>query len=195
MTGASRLLVLLFLLAGCSTMKIDDFAGTEPPFVPEEYFLGTTRAWGFFQDRFGRIRREFVVDIEGSLDGETLVLDERFVYADGERQTRVWRIRRLADGSYAGEADDVIGTATGQVQGRAMNWRYDFDLPIGERSFRVHFDDWMLLQDGEVMLNRTTISKFGITLGEVVIFFRRLNGPISALEGEATTHPLQQAAE
>ena len=41
-------------------MKIEDFENTEPKFVLEEYFLGKTKAWGMFEDRFGRIQRQFV---------------------------------------------------------------------------------------------------------------------------------------
>ena len=161
------------LLAGCSGMKVEDFAGTEPGFAPEKYFVGRTRAWGFFQDRFGRIRREFTVEIQGSFDGATLRLDEDFVYLDGESDKRVWTIRKLTDGSYEGTADDIVGVAKGRAAGRAMNWVYEFDLPIGDSKLRVTFDDWMLLQDEQTMLNRTTVSKLGLRLGEVVIFFRK----------------------
>lgn len=185
-------------------MKIDDFADTGPEFVPEEYFLGHTKAWGFFQDRFGTVRREFVVDIEGTMDGDVLVLDEDFVYADGEIDNRVWRIRHLGDGRYEGEADDIIGTATGERRGKAMRWGYDFDLAVGDRTWRVTFDDWMFLQqDPTVMINRTTVSKWGFTLGEVYIFFQKQpaeatdagDDAASAWDGQTLAYGAQQAAE
>jgi hypothetical protein len=34
-------------------------------------------------------------------------------------------------------------------------------------------DDWMHLVDGEVLLNRTAMRKFGIHLGDVTLSFRR----------------------
>jgi len=37
----------------------------------------------------------------------------------------------------------------------------------------VQFDDWMFLVDERVMLNRATMSKFGITLGEVLLSFTK----------------------
>jgi hypothetical protein len=193
-----RILALaVLLLTGCGEMRLSDFTGSTPEFRPESWFLGRLKAWGYFEDRFGRIRREFTVEIEGTLDGEVLVLDERFVYADGERQTRVWRVSKLADGSYEGRADDVVGIATGRVAGRAMNWQYDFDLAVGGSTWRVRFDDWMLLQDEDVMLNRTTVSKWGVEFGTVVIFFRRLPAEAtgSAVERDPATYHLQYAAE
>lgn len=187
---------LAVLVAGCGGMNIDEYSGTSPVFRPEAYFAGQTRAWGFFQDRFGTIRREFTVDITGTVDGDTLVLDEDFAYADGERAKRVWTIRRVGDGVYEGTAADVVGTARGRAVGRAMNWVYEFELPRGDSSLRVTMDDWMFLQDDEVMLNRTTVRKFGIKLGEVVIFFRKLPDEASlAGGGQAFAELLQHAAE
>jgi hypothetical protein len=186
--------VTLLVITGCSGMKIDDFTDTTPEFVPEEYFIGQTKAWGFFQDRFGTVRREFVVDIRGYMDGDVLVLDEDFVYADGEIDKRIWRIRSLGDGRYEGEADDIIGTAKGERRGKAMRWGYDFDLAVGDRTWRVTFDDWMLLQDENVMINRTTVSKWGFTLGEVYIFFQKQPDAAAGTESDEASLPDSQTA-
>ncbi len=178
------LLVTLVALTGCSTMSLDDFESTAPAFRPDDYFLGHTRAWGFFEDRFGKIRREFTVDMDGAVENDLLTLDEHFIYSDGERQARVWKIRRLGDGRYEGRAGDIIGVAEGRAVGRAMRWSYDVDLPVGDSRWRVHFDDWMLLQDEDVMLNRSTVTKLGFTLGQVVIFFTKAGtaGPTAEAE-------------
>lgn len=165
--------LLLVSVSGCSTMKPEDFAGTAPALELDTYFLGEVHAWGIFEDRFGRLRRSFTVTIEGRREGDALVLDEAFCYDDGETDRRVWRIERLSDHRYQGRADDVVGVAEGRLYGRALNWRYRLDLPVGGRKLRVAFDDWMYLQRGGVLVNRATVSKFGITLGEVSLFFRR----------------------
>jgi Protein of unknown function (DUF3833) len=172
-----RLAVLLLsfstLLTGCSGMKPEDFAGREPRFRIEDYFAGKTRAWGIFQDRFGTLRRQFVVDIDGRWDGETLTLVEDFVYDDGQTEQRTWRIRKTDDHGYEGKADGVIGIAKGESYGNALNWNYRFALKVGDGSWNVTFDDWMFLQDDGVMINRAEVSKFGIQLGEVTIAFRK----------------------
>lgn len=165
----------LFTLVGCSTMKIDDFAGTQPTFELERYFTGYTRAWGLFQDRAGNVKRQFTVDIHGYRDGEDFVLDESFLYNDGERQTRTWRIRNLGEGRYEGRAADVIGVAQGVARGQALNWRYTLALPYGDGTLAVDFDDWMLLQPDDVLINRATVRKFGLRVGEVTLFFLRKN--------------------
>jgi len=174
-------LLLLFaaltLLTGCNTMKPDDFAAATPKFSIEDYFAGHTRAWGLFEDRFGKVRRQFVVDIHGYQDGEDFVLDEQFLYSDGVREQRVWRIRKTGENSYEGQAGDIIGIARGEAAGNALNWRYDMNLKIGGRDWQVHFNDWMFLQPSGVLLNRARVSKFGLTLGTVTLAFMQVDSP------------------
>ena len=163
----------LIVLSGCTNMKPSDFSKTTPVLRIEDYFVGKTRAWGIFEDRFGNLRRQFVVDIQGGWDGELLVLDERFRYSDGETDRRVWTIKKIDEHRYEGTADDVIGTATGESYGNALNWRYDMDLKVGESTLRVHFNDWMFLQSSGALVNRARVSKFGIAIGEVTLFFQK----------------------
>jgi len=157
-------------------MQPRDYEGTEPRFDLFAYFAGETRAWGIFQDRSGALKRQFTVDILGEIAGEELTLTEDFVYADGETQQRIWTIRRLDRHRYEGRADDVVGTATGLAYGQALNWRYTLRLPFRGREIEVKFDDWMFLQDGGVLVNRATVSKFGFRVGEVTLFFKRKEG-------------------
>lgn len=184
---AALLLLSLTILTGCSGMKPEDFAGREPRFLIEDYFAGKTRAWGIFQDRFGTLRRQFVVDIDGSWDGETLTLVEDFVYDDGETEQRTWTIRKTGPHSYEGRADGVIGVATGESYGNVLNWRYGFALKVGDSTWNVRFDDWMFLQDNGVMINRAEVTKFGIELGEVTIAFSKDPTAAAAAAGKAAS--------
>jgi len=154
-------------------MNLEQFENREPQLVLEEYFDGKLYAWGIFEDRFGNLRREFQVEIEGKWDGTQLVLDERFLYSDGERDQRIWTITPTGNGMYEGRADDIVGVATGEVRGNALNWRYRMDLKVGDGSWRVGFNDWMYLQPGKMMINRATVSKWGFELGQVTLFFAR----------------------
>jgi hypothetical protein len=165
------LLALSLLLTGCSSMKPADFAKAQPPLTLETYFAGHTKAWGLFEDRFGRVKRQFTVDIEGRWNGDTLTLNEDFLYDDGEKEQRVWTIRKTAENRYEGTAADVVGTAIGQSAGNALNWRYSLNLKVGDGTMKVDFDDWMFLQPGNVMINRAHVSKWGIDVGSVTLFF------------------------
>ena len=176
MFGKITVTVLVLLgLTGCMAMTSDDFTDKSPKFVLEKYFHGKTRAWGLFEDRFGNVRRQFVVDINGNWDGTILTLDEDFLFDDGEKDFRQWRIRKLKDGTYEGRADDVIGTAKGVASGNSLHWSYVLDLKRDSgSSIKVKLDDWMFLQSGGVLLNRARMSKFGIELGQITISFKRI---------------------
>lgn len=101
------------------------------------------------------------------------MLDEAFSYSDGSTQRRVWHLTKHENGRYTGRADDVVGEAQGQASGNAFRWSYTLRLPVDGKEYEVQFDDWMFLVDERVMLNRATMSKFGVTLGEVLLSFSK----------------------
>ena len=156
-------------------MKISDHFGKEPKLQILDYFIGETRAWGLFKDRFGNVRREFCVDVTGTIESGELILDERFSFSDGETDRRVWRIRQLGPNTYEGQADDIVGVASGESCGNALKWSYDMDLKTSGNSLRVHFDDWMFLQPDGVLLSNAKVSKWKIAIGEVLLTFVKAN--------------------
>ena len=159
---------------GCvSGPNIAEFTDAPRTLVLEEYFEGETTAYGIFEDRFGNVRRSFKVDITGTVEDGTLTLDERFVYDDGERDTRIWEIEILGNGNYRGTAGDVPDYAKGKVAGNAFNWKYKVDLKVGDSVWNVGFDDWMYLLEDGVLLNRAYVTRFGIRIGEVTIAFQK----------------------
>lgn len=139
-----------------------------------EYFSGTTRGWGMVQDRHGRLTRQFVVDINGEIDPHgNLVLAESFVWNDGEQSSRTWTIRPIDEHAFTGTAPDVVGEAAGESYGNALHWRYNLEVPVDGKSWRIFFDDWMFLQPDDMLINRTEMRKFGLRVGEVTIVFRK----------------------
>lgn len=160
-------------LAGCAAPQLADYADTTPAFDFRHYFDGTVLAHGMVSDRSGKVVRRFVVTLRGSWAGDDGTLDERFVYDDGERQRRVWRVKALPGGRYTGRADDVAGEAQGASAGAAFNWRYTLRLPVDGTVYEVQFDDWMHRVDERVVLNKAVMSKFGVRVGEVTLSFTR----------------------
>jgi hypothetical protein len=160
-------------LSGCGGMRPEQFADAKPTLHLEQYFAGQTRAWGFVEDFGGDVTRQFVVDITGRWDGTSLTLVEDFVWNDGEKEQRIWVMTKTGPDRWEGRTADAIGVAQGRVAGNALNFRYDFNLKTGSGRTRVSFDDWMFLQPDGVLLNRATIRKFGITVAEVTIAFRK----------------------
>lgn len=166
--------IILMALTACGGgMSINDFRGRSPELKIEDYFLGKTKAYGLFLGRSGELKRSFTVDITGTLEGSTLTLNEDFIWDDGEETNRIWTIDVQGDGRYIGRADDVVGEAIGLSQGNALNWRYLLDQKLDDGSIKLRFDDWMYLMEDGVLLNRAEVSKFGFTVGTVVLSFTK----------------------
>ena len=171
--------VLLALLAGtsvlggCAGPQVSDYAQERPALALDRYFNGRVHAHGIFQKRGGEVVRRFTVVMDCHWQDNQGVLDETFHYADGSTERRIWRLTKHADGRYTGRADDVVGEAQGQAAGNAFRWNYTLRLPVDGTTYEVQFDDWMFLIDERVMLNRATMRKFGVTLGEVTLSFTR----------------------
>jgi len=163
----------LVLLAGCASTAPEDYRDARPRLDLFRYFEGTVDAWGQVQDRSGKVIRRFTVQMQGRVEGDRLTLEEDFVYADGAKERRVWVIERLGEGRYRGTAGDVVGEAAGVAAGNALRWRYVLAVEVDGRTWHLHLDDWMYLQDERVMLNRAEMSKFGFKVGEIFIAFRR----------------------
>ena len=159
------------VLTGCAGPQVTDYAAEKPLLDLRQYFNGALDAYGVFTDRSGKVVRRFTVVMNCSWNGADGVLDEDFIYADGEKQKRVWRMTHLGEGRYSGTAGDVIGTALGQTSGNAFRWGYTLSLPVDGKVYEVQFDDWMYLMDERVMLNKAVMTKFGIYLGEVQLTF------------------------
>jgi hypothetical protein len=165
------LTVSLFLFSCSTDMNIQSFKNNKPELILEDYFNGKTRAWGLFHDRFGNLKRSFEVDINGVLDGNTLTLDEKFTYNDGEKESRLWTIKILENNKYSGTADDVVGEAIGESSGNALHWKYKLNLKVKNSVIQVDFDDWMFLQEEDILINRAEVKKWGLNLGVVTITF------------------------
>ncbi len=168
----SATLVAAVFLSACSA-DIDNYRFSTPTFDVFGYFEGDIKAWGMVQDYTEQQTRRFEVDIVGTVAGDTLTLVEDFVFDDGEVDQRIWVITRLEDGSYEGKADDIIGVATGEEQGNALQWQYDFELQMEDSSVTVAFDDWLYRQDDRHVFNLTKIKKFGVEVGTITLFFQK----------------------
>jgi hypothetical protein len=160
-------------LAGCAGPEVTDYRAEKPVLDLRAYFNGAVEGHGLFIDRSGKIVKRFTVLMDCRWQGDEGVLDEDFAYSDGTKQKRLWRVRKLAGDRYTGRADDVVGEATGQASGNTLRWNYTLSLPVDGRVWEVQMDDWMILMEGGVLLNRTEMRKFGITLGQVMLSFRR----------------------
>jgi len=168
--------LILTSLWGCGGMKVVDFDGQEPRFIPEEYFEGNLRGHGTFFDRFGDLRRTFVIDLEGTREGDTVFLKEHLQYGDGEEIHRTYKIEKIDQHSYVATAESgLVGEALISSYGNALHWRYLYRQEIKGREWTLRFDDWMFLQNETLVLNRARVTKWGFHVGDLFMSISKLD--------------------
>lgn len=190
----TRLVMLGAMLIGLTSCAqwlfradISDYANQRPVLKLEEFFEGKSYAYGIFEDRFGNLKRQFRVKIDGQINAGRLTLDEQFIYDDGEVDRRIWEIDILGPDEtgllrYQGYAGDVNGMATGKVAGNVLSWTYDIVLSMSGQQVQVRFDDFIYQLDNDVAINRAFVSKWGVEIGSVTLVFIR--GQTAALMPE-----------
>lgn len=177
-TTWASLLVAALTLGACSIKPNVSVYQTEGPKLElASFFAGRTTAHGLVKDWRGKVIRRFHATIDGQFgqDGRG-TLAEVFYWNDGEVQTRTWQVWPTGDGTFAGTAGDVVGQATGKASGNALNWRYTLAVPMGTKdkpqTINLNLDDWMYLLPDNTLLNITDMRKFGLKVGEIVIFIQ-----------------------
>ena len=123
------------------------------------------------QNRSGKVLRQFSADLNGNWNGKELVLDEKFIWSDGEIQSRQWKINKLDDNNYTGTATDVVGTAKGYSYGPAFKFEYVLLVPVKGKEMKITFDDWIFKQDDNIAINRAVMKKFGFKVAELTVVF------------------------
>jgi hypothetical protein len=166
---------MLSPLTACMSLPDPARADVQAPALDlVTYFTGRTYAAGIFENRGDNLSRTLYVTIDGTWDPATrrLVLDERFIYNDGQTQQRIWTFAQRPDGSWTGTAPDVNGEAHLRVAGAGGVFTYPVDLQLsGGRSVEVRFHDRLWRLEGDMIINRATVSKFGVRLGEATLVF------------------------
>ena len=164
--------IVAILMTGCATLTPQDYAKETPKLDLATYFNGRVDGWGMVQDRSGKVLRRMVVELDCKWNGNEGVLNESFQWSDGKTEKRVWKIRKDGD-RYIGTAGDVVGEARGEAAGNALRWSYVLALPVGDSTYHMDMDDWMWMIDDKTLANRTMMTKFGVQVAEISIFFRK----------------------
>ena len=60
---------LLAGLSACARKDVVTLADRQPPLDLASFFAGDSVAYGIFEDRFGNLRRQFRVNLTGTVEG------------------------------------------------------------------------------------------------------------------------------
>lgn len=167
------LALVVVAVSACSSVQVEDYAGNQPKLDPQSFFDGQLTAHGIIKDRAGKVIRYFNVDIKAYWVDGVGTLEEDFVFDDGELDRRVWTLTPVGDDKYIGTADDVVGDGAITLAGNSMFLDYVLRIPYRDDTLDIRIDDRMYLVAPDVLLNESRMTKFGFSVGEIVLVIRR----------------------
>ena len=159
--------------AGCSNLTVDEYAGNSPVLDPQTFFDGPLTAHGVIKDRSGKVIRYFNVDIKAYWDDGVGTLEEDFIFDDGEKDRRVWTLTPAGKHRYTGTAGDVVGDGAVSIAGNSMFLDYVLRVPYKDGTIDLRIDDRMYLVSPNVLVNESSMTKFGIKVGEILLVIQR----------------------
>ena len=167
------LLLATMLLSACASVSVDDYAGNQPVMDVRQFFDGRLDAHGIVKNRSGKVIRYFSASIDASWKDGVGTLDERFVFDDGERQTRIWTLKPDDSGGYRGSANDVIGDTRLKTAGNSLFLEYVLRIPYGDGTLDINIDDRMYLVSPRVLLNESIMTKWGFEVGQLMLVIEK----------------------
>ena len=152
--------------------KPANYAATGPAFDIKQHLNGPIISEGMIHGPSGRLASRFVADMKGEWDGKTGTLAESFRYDNGSTQERKWYLTLGENGSFTAFADDIIGTAQGQISGATLSMTYRIRLTEAAGGHVLSVTDWLYLMENGTILNRSELRKFGIKVAELTATMR-----------------------
>ncbi|HEX5792293.1 MAG TPA: DUF3833 domain-containing protein [Rheinheimera sp.] len=165
---------LLLAISGCS-QSVSEYSSEMPQLKLNRFFQGESKAWGVLHNWQGQQSVRFSAELCGDWQDDQGNLYELFYFSDGRIEQRHWKLQQSADGRISGTAGDVVGQAAGQLAGNTLYWEYTLRVPYDGETLDVTVKDWLYLIDNENLINRSTLHKFGLTVGELTLAIQQQN--------------------
>ncbi len=167
-------LLVLFVLASCSTLKPENFRSSEPILDPVNFFGGHTHSAGVMEARNGKPSERITTKTTGVYANGILSI-EQDLYPEKKKQNhRSFKLKLIDEHHVESTGSDISGTARGELYGNYFTW--SFRLKIADKGLvqHVNMTQYMfLMPDGKTLIIRSVIRKFGIIVKEITEQFHK----------------------
>jgi hypothetical protein len=161
-------LMAVFLLAGCSTLKPENFSSAEPLLNPVNYFSGHTHSAGVIEARNGKPSERITTKTTGANINGSLTVTQDLYPEKGKHKHRTFIIKLIDEHHVESTGDFIGGTAAGKFYGNYFTWR--FRLKIADKGLVRHVNmtqHMYLMPDGKTLIIRSIVRKLGIIVKEI----------------------------
>lgn len=166
-------LFFFIFLNACSSVDINQYKDNKPILFLDQFFNGELTAHGILKNRSGEVTRYFNVTMTGTWDDNGVgTLAEKFIFDDGSIQLRTWKFTPVntANGiQYQAIANDTVAPTMIDLSGNTFFMNYDLIINYKGDDMVVNIDDKMYITNNEVMINESTMTKYGIEVGYITL--------------------------
>ena len=144
----------------------------EKDFDLGEFFAGRTVAQAKFLAING-FNRSFRIDVTGFQNSGKITLHENFKFDDGEVDTKTWHFRKIAEGRYVANRDDLLQPVEATIRNGTLRYTYHLYLDPVQKKNVVRFKDRITMVNKHTLKNTAIVFKYGIPVGLVTGLFQK----------------------
>ncbi len=160
----------LCTLAACSAPDTENYAGKKPDVTVKQLYGVPIGGYGVFQDRSGAVTDRYYATLVPSWQGnEGTVVEKQWNDQGKLFLQQTWHIRVDESGeNFTATATQIDGDVHGETRGYAMHMTYTLLAPREDGStLSLAGDDWTYLQPDDSAINRVSLSKLGVHVGDI----------------------------
>lgn len=155
-------------------MKLSDFEGTTPLFIPEEFLIGSLTGWAILEGPMGGLQKRCSIRATGKKTGGVIQFEETWSFDDGHIDHFDWQISPAGDNRYSGTEPTLEGEARGECSGCAFHWVYTRNVPQKDGSVtKLNFDDWFIRIDERGVIVKGTAGRLGLPFATAYVTYIR----------------------
>lgn len=167
-------LIICTIISGCSTLKPTAFNDVKPKLDPVKFFVGQTHSSGVMEAHSGKPTTRITTETQGIYKDGVVNIEQELYPEGGKKNHRSWKLRQVDEHHAEATANDITGAAHGFLYGNYFTWT--FRLKQSDRGLVKHVrmtQQMYLMPDGQTLIIRSIIRKFGIIVQEITEQFRK----------------------
>ena len=155
-------------------MKPIAFADADKTLKPIDFFIGNTRSTGVVENKIGKPTARIITETKGIRNDSIISIEQDLFTEGGKKNHRSWKLKVIDEHHLDATANDIYGTAHGQLYGNNFSWT--FRLKLSQRKFIRHLrmsQNMYVMPDGKTMIIRSVLSKFGFVVAQITEQFEK----------------------
>ncbi len=141
----------------------------------ENFFTGKVIANGYMIFLYPKKRKiDVKVMFSGNFKNNNLELKEEYYENNIKTTSRKWYFKKLSNHKFIGKEKNIVRPFELIIKNDFLEMSYKFRTQYKDFNFNVSVKDQMHLIEKNLILNKTRISKFHISIAETLLVYRKL---------------------